>query len=103
MVWFGLVWAELHAREGDAAAVVRQCERVLSWLERMRSAWWQGFRAQVQARRALAVLTGGDHARCRALLGRDAFEAAYERGRLLDRDDALALAARTVADPAAPG
>jgi len=39
----------------------------------------------------------------RARLGQDEFGAAYERGRAIARDDALALAAQTVADPAAPG
>jgi predicted ATPase/DNA-binding SARP family transcriptional activator len=75
-VWLGLVRAELLAREGDAAAAARQCEMVLSWLERKRSAWWQGFRAQIQARLALAVLETGDDARCRALLATALGEAA---------------------------
>jgi predicted ATPase/DNA-binding SARP family transcriptional activator/tetratricopeptide (TPR) repeat protein len=167
-VLFGLVRAELHVAEGDSAAVVRQCEKVLSWLERKRTAWWQGFRAQVEARHALAVLTAGDRVRARALLadalrdaqdwvelppladvidaiavlalqpdgpgpecaavllgashsirgcfdessldapaardaararlGADEFAAAYQRGRELAREDALALAASTVAD-----
>jgi hypothetical protein len=35
----------------------------------------------------------------RARLGADEFEAAYERGRCLPRDDALALAASAVANP----
>jgi hypothetical protein len=35
----------------------------------------------------------------RARLGADEFEAAYERGRGLPRDDALALAASAVANP----
>jgi len=38
----------------------------------------------------------------RARLGQDAFDAAYERGRVLARDDALVLAGETVADPAGP-
>jgi predicted ATPase/DNA-binding SARP family transcriptional activator len=67
-VWLGLVRAELHAREGDAAAAARQCEAVLSWLDRKPSPWWQGFRAQTQARLALSLLARGDEARCRALL-----------------------------------
>jgi tetratricopeptide (TPR) repeat protein len=66
--WFGLIWAELHVAEGDAAAVVRQCEKVLSWLDRKRSAWWQGFRAQVEARLALGLLMTGDRARAQAML-----------------------------------
>jgi hypothetical protein len=39
----------------------------------------------------------------RARLGPDEFEAAYERGRALARDDALALAADAVADPVTAG
>ncbi len=38
----------------------------------------------------------------RTLLGADEFEAAYERGRCLSRDDALALAASAVANPSRP-
>jgi tetratricopeptide (TPR) repeat protein len=76
-VWLGLVRAELHAREGDAAEAARQCEKVLSWLERKRSPWWQGFRAQTQARLGLSVLASGDEPRSRDLLAaalRDAAE-----------------------------
>ncbi len=39
----------------------------------------------------------------RTLLGADEFEAAYERGRCLSRDDALALAASAVANPVTAG
>jgi len=39
----------------------------------------------------------------RAVLGAEEFGAAYERGRSLPRDDALALAASAVADPVAAG
>jgi predicted ATPase/DNA-binding SARP family transcriptional activator len=166
-VWLGLVRAELLAREGDAAAAARQCEKVLSWLERKQTPWFHGFRGLIQARLALAVLADGDVARCRELLatalrdtsgwvelpplaavidaialyclgrsdpalaatllgaahsvrgvfdegsldapavreaargvlGEAGFEAAYERGRALSRDDALSLAAGAVADP----
>jgi hypothetical protein len=35
----------------------------------------------------------------RAVLGADGFEAAYERGRCMSRDEALALAAGAVANP----
>jgi predicted ATPase/DNA-binding SARP family transcriptional activator len=171
-VWLGLVRAELHAREGDADAAARQCEKVLSWLERKPSPWWQGFRALTQARLALVVLADGDEPRSRALLatalrdasewvelpalaevtdaiatyclrrtaplaplaatllgaahtirgtfdeggldapaareaargllGAAAFEAAYQRGRALPRDEALALAASTVAQAPQP-
>jgi ATP/maltotriose-dependent transcriptional regulator MalT len=171
-VWLGLVRAELHAREGDAGEAARQCEKVLSWLERKRSPWWQGFRALAQARLAMVVLGTGDEARARALLatalqdasdwverpaiaevidaiaayclhrtaplaplaatllgaahsirgtfdegsldapsareaargllGADGFEAAYQRGRALPGDEALALAAGAVAQAPHP-
>ena len=39
----------------------------------------------------------------RAVLGAEKFEAAYERGRFLSRDDALALAAGAVANPVTAG
>jgi predicted ATPase/DNA-binding SARP family transcriptional activator len=172
-MWFGLVQAEIHVAEGDSAAAVRQCEKVLSWLDRKPSAWWQGLRGQVEARLALAVRAEGDGARgrtlladalrdaldwvelppladvvdaiavvavqrggpgaecaavllgaahsirgcfdessldapaargaARARLGADEFAVAYERGRSLPRDDALALAASAIANPVAAG
>ena len=165
--------AEIHVAEGDSAAAVRQCEKVLSWLDRKPSAWWQGLRGQVEARLALAVRAEGDSARGRALLadalrdaldwvelppladvvdaiavvavqpggpgaecaavllgaahsirgcfdessldapaargtararlGADEFAVAYERGRSLPRDDALALAASAIANPVTAG
>jgi tetratricopeptide (TPR) repeat protein len=67
-VWLGLVRAELHVLEGDSGAAVRQCERVLSWLERKQSVWWQGFRALTQARLALLMRADGNEDRCRTLL-----------------------------------
>jgi hypothetical protein len=94
-VWFGLVQVEIHVAEGDSAAVVRQCERVLSWLDRRRSAWWQGFRAQVEARLALAVLSTGERARAQALLA-DALRDAQdwvELPPLADVIDAVAVLA----------
>jgi hypothetical protein len=100
-VWFGLVEAEIHVAEGDSAAVVQQCERVLSWLDRRRSAWWQGFRAQVEARLALAVLSTGERARARALLA-DALRDAQdwvELPPLADVIDAIAV----LALPCLPG
>jgi hypothetical protein len=100
-VWFGLVQAEIHVAEGDSAAVVRQCERVLSWLDRRRSAWWQGFRAQVEARLALAVLSTGERARARALLA-DALRDAQdwvELPPLADVIDAVAVLALQLDSP----
>jgi tetratricopeptide (TPR) repeat protein len=94
-VWFGLVQAELHVAEGDTAAVVRQCEKVLSWLERKQSAWWLGFRAQVQARLALGLLTLGHGGRGRALLATALAEASQwvELPPLADVIDAVAVLA----------
>jgi predicted ATPase/DNA-binding SARP family transcriptional activator len=94
-VWFGLVQAELYLAEGDSAAATRQCETVLAWLDRKRSPWWQGFRAQVEARLALAILTTGDRARTRALLAealRDALDW-VELPPLADVVDAIAVLA----------
>jgi predicted ATPase/DNA-binding SARP family transcriptional activator len=76
-VWLGLVRAELHCREGDAAAVTRQCEKALAWLEGHQSTWFNGLRALIQARLALTLLTEGDEARCHGLLA-DALRAAAE-------------------------
>jgi hypothetical protein len=42
-------------------------------------------------------------AAARAVLGEAGFEAAYERGRTLARDHAVALAADTVANPVRAG
>jgi tetratricopeptide (TPR) repeat protein len=76
-VWLGLVRAQLHAREGDVDGAARQCEKVLSWLDRKPSPWWLGFRALTQARLALILLGRGEEPRCRALLA-DALRCAAE-------------------------
>jgi hypothetical protein len=168
--WLGLVRAELHYREGDAAAAGRICADLLAVLEDKQSSWWSGVQGVIQARLALIAMADGDEARCRALLaealttatswvelppvadvidaiavfaqhsgecatavatllgaahavrgcfdegsldapavrdavravlGAEEFGAAYERGRSLPRDDALALAAGAVANPVA--
>jgi len=50
------------------AAARRDCERVLAWLDQKESPWWDGMRAQLEARLAMVVLRDGDRARCRDLL-----------------------------------
>ncbi|HYB18031.1 MAG TPA: BTAD domain-containing putative transcriptional regulator [Streptosporangiaceae bacterium] len=172
--WLALVRAELHWAEGDMAAVARNCAKVLAWLEQKQSLWWDGMRAQLQARQAMVVLRVGNGIRCqellaaalgtaanwverpalaavidaiavfalqacgaarsrkqavlaatllgtahtirgafdegsldapgardavRGLLGPAAFQAAYQRGRALGRDEAVALAQGAVAGP----
>ena len=100
--WFGLIWAELHVAEGDAAAVVSQCEKVMSWLDRKRSAWWQGFRAQIEARLALGLLMTGDRARAQATFVNALRDASdwVELPPLADVFDAIAVAAL---EPGGPG
>jgi ATP/maltotriose-dependent transcriptional regulator MalT len=66
--WLALVRAELHWREGDMAETARSCEKILAWLDQKQSSWWDGNRAQVQTRLAMAVLRDGDQPRCRELL-----------------------------------
>jgi hypothetical protein len=94
--WLGLVRAELHWREGDAGATVRQCADLLAWLKGKQSGWWDGILAVVPARLALAVLAAGDEARCRALLA-DALQVAaawVERLVLADVIDSIAVLTR---------
>jgi predicted ATPase/DNA-binding SARP family transcriptional activator len=66
--WLGLVRAELHWREGDMAAAARSCAEILAWLDRKQSSWWDGNRAQVQARLAMVVLREGDRRQCGEVL-----------------------------------
>jgi predicted ATPase len=101
-MWFGLVRAEIHLAEGDSAAVARQCEKVLSWLDRKRSAWWQGFRAQVEARLALAALSTGERARARALLA-DALRDALDWVELPPLADVIDAVAVLALQPGGPG
>jgi tetratricopeptide (TPR) repeat protein len=102
-VWLGLVQAELHFREGDAAAVARLCAGQLAWLDGRPSVWWHGLRAVLQARLALAVLADGDRDRCRALLA-DALRTAsdwVELPALADVIDAIAVFSQDSAQLAA--
>jgi len=66
--WLAMVRADLHWSEGDLAAAGRECVTVLNWLDRNKSQWWGGMRAQLESRLALVALREGDLARCRTLL-----------------------------------
>jgi len=66
--WLALVRAELHWAEGDMAAAAANCTKVLAWLDQRQSLWWDGMRAQLQARLAMVVLRDGNQTRCRELL-----------------------------------
>jgi hypothetical protein len=93
--WLALVRAELHFREGDTGAAARSCAAALAWLERKQSPWWNGIRAQLQARLAMVVLEDGDEARCRVVLAAALQAAAewVERPALADVIDAIAVLA----------
>jgi predicted ATPase/DNA-binding SARP family transcriptional activator len=67
--WLRMVRAELNWAEGDMDAAARNCAKALAWVEERRSPWWDGMRAQLQARLAMIVLRDGYEARCRELLG----------------------------------
>jgi predicted ATPase/DNA-binding SARP family transcriptional activator len=91
--WLALVRAELHFRDGDTGAAARSCAEALAWLEQKQSPWWNGMRAQLQARLAMVVLDDGDEARCRVLLAAALQAAAewVERPALADVIDAIAV------------
>jgi predicted ATPase/DNA-binding SARP family transcriptional activator len=92
-VWLSLMRAELNWREGDLAAAARNCTEALAWVEARQSPWWNGMRAQLQARLAMVVLRDGDEARCRALLAAALHNAAdwVERPMLAIVIDAIAV------------
>jgi len=91
--WLVLVRAELHWREGDIAEAARSCVKILAWLDQKQSSWWDGNRAQVQARLAMVVLRDGDQPRCRELLSAALGTAAdwMERPALAAVIDAIAV------------
>jgi predicted ATPase len=103
--WLALVRTDLHWREGDLAAAARNCAKVLAWLDQKPPPWWDGMRAQLQARLALVVLRDGDEARCRELLAAALRTAAdwLERPALAAVIDAIAVVAfradRTAGSP----
>ena len=66
--WLALVRAELHWQEPNMTAAAASCEKVLAWLDEKQSPWWDGMRAQLEARLAMAVLRDGDLARSRERL-----------------------------------
>jgi predicted ATPase/DNA-binding SARP family transcriptional activator len=75
VAWLTVVRAELCWREGDHEQAEQLCAKVLAWLCRQKSVWFQAWRAQVLARLAVIVLDAGEEARARALLA-DALPAA---------------------------
>jgi len=91
--WLSQVRAELNWRAGDMAAAARNCAKALAWVEEKRSPWWDGMRAQLQARLAMVVLRGGDRTRCRELLAAALGTAAdwIERPALAAVIDAIAV------------
>jgi predicted ATPase/DNA-binding SARP family transcriptional activator len=66
--WLNLVRTDLHWQEGDMAAAALSCSKALAWVEARQSPWWDGMRAQLQARLAMVALRDGGEARCRELL-----------------------------------
>ena len=91
--WLALVRAELHWREGDMAEAARSCAKILAWLDQKQSSWWDGNRAQVQARLAMVVLREGDQRRCGEVLAAALGTAAdwLERPALAAVIDAIAV------------
>ncbi|HLK77278.1 MAG TPA: BTAD domain-containing putative transcriptional regulator [Streptosporangiaceae bacterium] len=102
--WLSLVRAELHWQSGDMAAASSNCERVLAWLDQKESPWWDGMRAQLEARLAMVVLRGGDQARSRELLAAALRTAVawVERPALAAVIDAIAVIALQAGEPAGP-
>jgi ATP/maltotriose-dependent transcriptional regulator MalT len=91
--WLALVRAELHWREGDMAEAARSCAKILAWLDQKQSSWWDGNRAQVQARLAMVVLREGDRRQCGEVLAAALGTAAdwMERPALAAVIDAIAV------------
>jgi predicted ATPase/DNA-binding SARP family transcriptional activator len=102
--WLSLVRAELHWQSGDMAAASSNCERVLAWLDQKESPWWDGMRAQLEARLAMVVLRGGDQTRCRELLAAALRTAVawVERPALAAVIDTIAAFALQAVGPAGP-
>ena len=102
--WLTLVRTELNWREGDMAAAARNCAKALAWVEARQSPWWDGMRAQLQARLAMVVLRDGDEARCRELLAAALRTAAdwVERPALATVIDAIAAYTLQADEPADP-
>jgi predicted ATPase/DNA-binding SARP family transcriptional activator len=103
--WLALVRAELDWQEGDMTAAADNCARVLAWLDQKQSPWWDGMRAQLMARLAMAVLRQGDRARCREALTSALGTAAawVERPALAAVIDAIAVFVLQAGEPAEPG
>jgi predicted ATPase/DNA-binding SARP family transcriptional activator len=73
--WVAFMLAELAARAGDHAEVVRCGDRVLAAIADNAARWWESLRAQTKARQAVALLRQGDQEGCLRLL-REAGDAA---------------------------
>ena len=102
--WLALVRAELNWQEGNMVAAARGCAKVLAWLdEKKESPWWDGMRAQLQARLAMVVLREGDQVRSRELLAAALGTAAgwVERPALAAVMDAIAVFVLRADGPAA--
>jgi hypothetical protein len=91
--WVAFMLAELAARAGDHAEVVRCCDRVLAAIADNRARWWESLRAQTKARQAVAVLRQGDQERGLRLLreSRDAAASWWEHPALAAVLDACAV------------
>ncbi len=103
-VWLSQVRAELNWHEGNLAAAASNCAKALAWVEERQSPWWNGMRAQLQARLAMVVLRDGDEARCRELLVAALGTAAdwVESQALATVVDAIAVFVLRGAGPAGP-
>jgi predicted ATPase/DNA-binding SARP family transcriptional activator len=91
--WVAFMLAELAARAGDQAEVVRCCDRVLAAIANNAARWWESLRAMAKARQAVAVLRLGDRDRCLRLLreARDAAASWSEHPALASVLDACAI------------
>jgi len=90
-----VVRAELSWQEGDNEQAARHYGKALDWLGGQKSAWFQAWRAQVQARLGVVVLEFGEVDRSRALLADSLLTAALwiDRAALADVIDAIAVLA----------
>jgi predicted ATPase len=91
--WVAFMLAELAARAGDHAEVVRCGDRVLAAIADNAARWWESLRAQTKARQAVALLRQGDQEGCLRLLreARDAAASWWEHPALASVLDACAV------------
>jgi predicted ATPase/DNA-binding SARP family transcriptional activator len=91
--YLSVVRAELACREGDHEQAARHYGKTLDWLGGQKSAWYQAWRAQLQARLAVVLLESGEADRSRALLA-DSLRAAavwIDRAALADVINGVAV------------